>query len=117
MSVSRRQSMVDSGHERLSVARQCVLLRIARSGLYYEKTGESAINLALMQEIDRAFTEWPFLGVRQMCRYLVSLGYGVGKKRVRRLMRLMGLMAVYRKPRTSIPLGVVRYKTSIEISV
>ena len=65
-----------------------------------QRIGESAINLALMQEIDRAFTEWPFLGVRQMCRYLVSLGYGVGKKRVRRLMRLM---AVYRKPRTSIP--------------
>ncbi len=95
--------MVDSGHERLSITRQCALLRISRSGLYYERTGESAINLALMQEVDRAFTEWPFLGVRQMCRYLVSLGYSVGKKRVRRLMRLMGLMAVYQKPRTSIP--------------
>jgi Transposase and inactivated derivatives len=103
VSVSRRQSMVDSGHERLSITRQCALLRISRSGLYYERTGESAINLALMQEVDRAFTEWPFLGVRQMCRYLVSLGYSVGKKRVRRLMRLMGLMAVYQKPRTSIP--------------
>ena len=94
--------MVDSGHERLSVTRQCALLGIARSGLYYERTGESAINLTVMQEIDRAFTEWPFLGVRQMCRYLV-LGYGVGKKRVRRLMRLMGLMAVYQKPKTSVP--------------
>ena len=95
--------MVDSGHAQLSVVRQCALLKIARSGLYYERTGESAINLALMQEIDRAFTEWPFLGVRQMCRYLVSLGYGVGRKRVRRLMRLMGLMAVYQKPKTSVP--------------
>ena len=103
MSVSRRQSMVYSGHARLSVVRQCGLLKIARSGLYYERTGESAINLALMQEIDRAFTEWPFLGVRQMCRYLVSLGYSAGRKRVRRLMRLMGLMAVYQKPRTSVP--------------
>ena len=56
-----------------------------------------------MQEIDRAFTEWPFLGVRQMRDYLVLLGYGVGRKRVRRLMRLMGLMPVYQKPRTSIP--------------
>ena len=95
--------MVYSGHARLSVVRQCGLLKIARSGLYYERTGESAINLALMQEIDRAFTEWPFLGVRQMCRYLVSLGYSAGRKRVRRLMRLMGLMAVYQKPRTSVP--------------
>ncbi len=102
MSVSRRQSMVKTGHEQLSVVRQCVLLSIARSGLYYERTGESAINLVLMQEIDRAFTEWPFLGVRQMRRYLVSQGYSAGNKRVRRLMRLMGLMPVYRKPKTSI---------------
>ena len=83
--------MVNSVHAKLSVVRQCILLKVARSSLYYEKTGESGINLTLMQEIDRAFTEWPFLGVRQMCRYLVSLGYGVGRKRVRRLMRLMGL--------------------------
>lgn len=62
-----------------------------------------ALTLVLMQEIDRAFTEWPFLGVRQMRDYLVLLGYSVGRKRVRRLMRLMGLMAVYQKPKTSIP--------------
>jgi putative transposase len=95
--------MVDSGHAKLSVVRQCVLLKIARSGLYYEKTGESPLNLTLMKEIDRAFTEWPFLGVRQMRHYLTSRGYGVGEKRVRRLMRLMGLMPVYQKPRTSVP--------------
>lgn len=95
--------MVVSGHEKLSVVRQCDLLKIARSGLYYVSKGESPLTLALMQEIDRAFTEWPFLGVRQMRDYLVLLGYGVGKKRVRRLMRLMGLMALYQKPKTSIP--------------
>ena len=103
MSVSRRQSMVVSGHEKLSVVRQCALLKIARSGLYYMPKGESPLTLTLMQEIDRAFTEWPFLGVRQMRDYLVLLGYVVGRKRVRRLMRLMGLMAVYQKPKTSIP--------------
>ena len=95
--------MVDSGHVQLSVVRQCALLKIARSSLYYEKTGASAFNLALMREIDRAFTEWPFFGVRQMRRYLVSLGYRVGNKRVRRLMRLMGLMPVYQRPKTSRP--------------
>ena len=95
--------MVNPGHAQLSVVRQCRLLKVVRSSLYYEKAGESAINRTLMQEIDRAFTDWPFLGVRQMCRYLVSLGYSVGRKRVRRLMRLMGLMAVYRKPKTSVP--------------
>ena len=95
--------MVNSGHAKLSIVRQCILLKVVRSSLYYERTGESAINLTLMQEIDRAFTEWPFFGVRQMCRYLVSLGYGAGRKRVRRLMRLMGLMAIYQKPKTSVP--------------
>jgi putative transposase len=94
--------MVDSGHAQISIVRQCALLKIARSSLYYEKAGESSYNLVLMQEIDRAFTEWPFFGVRQMRRYLVSLRYGVGDKRVRRLMRLMGLMAVYQKPKTSV---------------
>ena len=95
--------MVQSDHKKLSVVRQCSLLGIARSGLYYTPKGESALTLSLMQEIDRAFTEWPFLGVRQMRNYLVLLGYGVGKKRVRRLMRFMGFIAVYQKPRTSIP--------------
>ena len=95
--------MVNPGHAQLSVVRQCRLLKVVRSSLYYEKAGESAINRTLMQEIDRAFTEWPFFGVRQMCRYLVSLGYCVGRKRVRRLMRLMGFMAIYQKPKTSVP--------------
>ena len=103
MSVSRRQSMVQSGHKKLSVVRQCTLLNISRSGLYYTPRGESALNLALMQEIDRAFTEWPFMGVCQMRDYLALQGFGAGKKRVRRLMRLMGLEAVYQRPKTSIP--------------
>ena len=102
MSSSRRQGMVNSDHDKLSVVRQCVLLKIARSSLYYKKTGESALNLTLMHEIDRAFTEWPFFGVRQMRRFLVSLGYNISNKRVRRLMRLMGLMPVYQKPKTSV---------------
>ena len=95
--------MVQYGHEKLSVVQQCGLLSVSRSGLYYAPRGESALTLDLMREIDRAFTEWPFLGVRQMCAYLRLLGYGVGKKRVRRLMRLMGLEPVYQKPRNSTP--------------
>ena len=79
MSVSRRQSMVQADHEKLSVVRQCGILGISRSGLYYAPKGESALTLTLMQEIDRAFTEWPFLSVRQMRDYLLLLGYGVEK--------------------------------------
>ena len=103
MSVSRRQSMVRVDHAKLSIVRQCALLGISRSGLYYTPKGESAFTLLLLREIDRAFTEWPFLGVRQMRDYLRLLGYGVGRKRVRRLMHLMGLEPIYRKPRTTVP--------------
>jgi putative transposase len=95
--------MVQRDHEKLSVVRQCTLLKISRSGLYYRPKGESSINLVLMKELDRASTEWPFMGVRQMRASLKLLGYGVGIKRIRRLMRLMGLMPIYQKPRTSIP--------------
>jgi putative transposase len=95
--------MVQSDHATLSIVRQCALLSLSRSGLYYERKGESCLNLELMREMDKAFTQWPFFGVRQMCRYLISLGYNTGRKRVHRLMRLMGLMAIYQKPRTSVP--------------
>jgi len=70
--------MVCADHAKLSIVRQCALLGISRSGLYYMPKGESAFTLTLMQESDRAFTEWPFLGVRQMRDYLALLGYGVG---------------------------------------
>ncbi len=103
MSVSRRQTMIKYDHETLSVTRQCELLKICRSSLYYKKTGESAYNVAIMNEIDKAYTEWPFFGVRQMRRYLTRLGYTVGNKRVRRLMRLMGMMAIYQKPCAAKP--------------
>lgn len=79
-----------------------MLLGLNRATYYYKAKAESSCNLMLMQEIDRIFMKWPFFGVRQMRRHLRSLGHCVGDKRVRRLMRLMGIMAVYQKPRTSI---------------
>jgi putative transposase len=98
VSTSRRQSMVAHDHDTLGIVRQCLLLKISRSGLYYRPRGESSINLDLMQEIDRAFIQWPFMGVRRMRNYLRLLGYSAGVKRVRRLMGLMGLMPIYPKP-------------------
>ena len=95
--------MVQEDHAKLSIVRQCKLLKLSRSGFYYRNTGETAYNLGLMREIDKAALEWPFFGVRQMRRYLRNLGYQVGFKRVRRLMRLMGIEAIYQKPRTTIP--------------
>jgi putative transposase len=102
MSVARRRERVVPDHA-LSVVRQCELLSIGRSGFYYVPCGESALNLALMRLIDEQFMETPFYGSRQMTRHLRRLGHCIGRKRVRRLMRRMGLAAVYQKPRTSMP--------------
>ena len=95
--------MVRRVHDKLSIARQCSLLQISRSGVYYKPRGESAENLALMEKIDRVFTKWPFMGVRQMRDYLNLNGYSVGRNRVRRLMRLMHLMPIYQRPKTTVP--------------
>lgn len=95
--------MIDSEHPELGIARQCELLRISRSSFYYRPKGESAENLALMRQIDEQFLETPFYGSRQMTRHLRREGYALGRKRVRRLMRKMGLAAVHAAPKTSKP--------------
>lgn len=95
--------MIDRAYGKLSIARQCGLLGISRSGFYYEPCGESAENLALMRRIDALFLEYPFYGSRQMAKALRREGLCAGRHRVRRLMRLMGLRTVYQKPRTSDP--------------
>jgi putative transposase len=95
--------MIDPNHQRLSIARQCELVRIARSSFYYTGRGESPLNLALMRGIDEQFMETPWYGSRQMARYLRRQGHCVGRKRIRRLMRKMGLAAIYQAPRTSQP--------------
>ena len=102
MSFTRRRNMVAKDHKKLSVVRQCALLKISRSGLYYKRRGMSDYKQELTREIDRVFLEYPFFGVRQMRRYLASIGYCVSVKRVRRLMRLMGLMPIYQRPKTSV---------------
>ena len=95
--------MVDRACGGLSIARQVELLGLPRSTFYYAPRGESGGNLALMRRIDEMFLECPFFGTRQMTRALQREGYVVGRHRVRRLMALMGLRAIYRKPRTSDP--------------
>ena len=94
--------MIDPKTEILSLSRQCTLLSIARSNLYYQSKGESPLSLTLMRLIDEQFLKTPYYGSRQMMRHLQRLGYYVGRKRVRRLMRLMNLQAVYQAPKTSI---------------
>ena len=103
MSHGRRKDAVEAGHPRLSVARQCKLLSISRSTLYYEAKGESPLNQKLMRLIDEQFLETPFYGSRQMARWLRRQGYCVGRKRVGRLMQKMGLMPIFQRPNTSKP--------------
>ena len=95
--------MIEPGHPVLPVGKQCALLSISRSSFYYTPKGESEMNLALMRQIDEQFLETPFFGVRQMTWHLKNEGHPVNEKRIRRLMRLMGLMPIYQKPSTSRP--------------
>jgi putative transposase len=94
--------LVEPGHEALSVRRQCALLGLSRASLYYEPAGEGAEDLEVMGRIDREYTEHPFYGSRRMTAWLRSQGYVVNRKRVRRLMGVMGLEAIYAKPRTTV---------------
>ena len=87
----------------LSLRGQCSLLGLNRSGLYYQPTSESQENLSLMRLLDEQYTRTPFYGVLRMVAYLAALGHEVNPKRVRRLLRTMGLEAVYQKPNTSQP--------------
>ena len=93
--------MIRRDHPELSLSRQCRLLSISRSSLYHAPQGESAENLELMRRIDELFLKYPFYGSRQMVRHLWRDGVRVGRHRVRRLMRLMGLQAIYQAPRTT----------------
>jgi putative transposase len=94
--------MIEKHHPGLSIARQCHLLSISRSSFYYEAKGETAFNLMLMRLIDEQFLETPFYGVRQMTWHLRAEGHSINQKRIRRLMRLMGLMPIFQRPKTSI---------------
>ncbi len=98
-----RRALVEPGHTGLSVARQCALLGIARSSWYYAPAGETAENLALMRLLDEQYTQTPFYGVERMTAWLRQQGHAVNPKRVRRLLRLMGLEALYPKPHLSRP--------------
>ena len=101
--VEWRRCLIEPEHPHISIVRQCELLEISRSSYYYEPCPESAENLALMRQIDEQYLETPFYGSRRMTAYLQADGHPVNHKRIGRLMRLMGLEALYQKPRTSIP--------------
>jgi putative transposase len=103
LSVEAKRALVEPEHPQLSLRRQCALLGLARCGLYYQPVSESGENVHLMRLLDEQYTATPFYGIRRMTAWLRHQGYAVNHKRVGRLMRQMGLAAIYPKPRLSQP--------------
>ena len=103
MSRDQRQAMIDRDHDQLSLVRQCNLLDVSRASVYYRPAPPKAEDLELMALMDRQYLKTPFYGSRKMRVWLRGLGHQVNRKRIRRLMRLMGLEAIYRRPNTSKP--------------
>lgn len=98
-----RRALIAVWHPQISIARQCHLLGLPRSAFYYQPTGESAENLLLLRLLDEQYTRTPFYGIRKMTVWLREQGHQVNKKRVTRLLRMLGLEALYPKPKISAP--------------
>ena len=94
---------MELAHPEISVRRQCELLGVNRASLYYQPGGESEENLRLMRLLDEQYTRTPFYGSRRMTAWLREQGYTVNRKRLARLMQLMGIEAIYPKPKLSQP--------------
>lgn len=103
MSAPDRRQMLDRDDKTVSIRRQCVLLGVARSSVYRPERPANDNDLALMRRIDELFTAWPFYGSRRLTATLKAEGWPVNRKRVQRLMRLMGIAALGPKPNTSKP--------------
>lgn len=94
--------MIEKGNRQISVRRQCELLGINRSSLYYRSAEQDPEDLCLKRLLDEQYTRTPFYGVKRMTAWLRQSGRAVNEKRVRRLLREIGLAAIYPKPRTSL---------------
>ena len=101
---------IEVSSNNLSIIRQCELLCLPRSSYYYEPIPSTERDLALMREIDETYLEFPFYGSRQMTSHLNRKGYKVNRKRIIRLMRLMGIQAIYPKPKKGgVKQEVIKY--------
>ena len=94
--------MIEPLNSLIPVYRQCELIGLPRSSYYYEERKESEYNLLLMSLIDKEYSRIPFYGTRRITAYLIRQGYEVNRKRIQRLMKLMGIEAIYPKKRLSI---------------
>jgi putative transposase len=105
LTVDQKRKAVEPSHKKITIFRQCELLGLNRSSLYYKSKGQSEYNEQLMKLIDEQYIKTPFYGIDKMTEWLRRQGHYVNHKRIRRLMRQMGLEAIYprRKRGLSIP--------------
>jgi putative transposase len=103
MSRAERRAMVERENSALPISQQCRLLAVSRSAVYRKPAAVSAEDLAIMALIDRQYLARPYYGSRRMAAWLATQGHLVNRKRVQRLMRLLGLVAIYQRPNTSKP--------------
>jgi len=105
LTIEQKRKAVEPGHEKITICRQCQLLKLNRSSMYYKANGETEYNEHLMKLIDQQYVKTPFYGINKMTEWLCRQGHNINHKRVRRLMRQMGLEAVYprRKHVLSMP--------------
>ena len=96
--MAERRALIEPHHRWLSVRRQCELLGLSRGACYYRPAPASDEDLTLMRLLDEEFTRHPFYGVRRMRWHLERCGWEIGMDRVRRLLRTMGMMAIYPMP-------------------
>ena len=97
-----RKSKIDRDDASVPVSRQCSLLSLHRSGLYYKPCSESSENLSVMRFLDEQYFQTPFYGVERLLALLLRKGYRINRKRLRRLMRLVGWQTLYPQTRTTI---------------
>ena len=95
MTLEQKRQAVEPLNKTITICRQCELLGLSRSSLYYRRQGESEYNLKLMRQLDEQYMKTPYYGVPKMTQWLLRKGYQVNPKRIRRLMRIMGLEAIY----------------------
>src|SRR5712672_336212 len=103
MSRAERRALVERENPALSLSRQCRLLAVSRSSIYRKPAEVSEQDRAIMALIDRQYLARPYYGSRRMAAWLATQGHLVNRKRVRRLMRLIGLVAILQRPNTSKP--------------
>jgi putative transposase len=98
-SVEQKRRLIEPEYEQISIRRQCELVGLNRASYYYQVASESPLNLELMRRIDEQYMKTPFYGWPRMTAYLQKQGYVINHKRVQRLMRKMGLQAIFPQPR------------------